>query len=163
MTILEHEVQQAMDLQHAHERLSVLDLTMIRMKLADPKEGQGWSVEQLDLHEREYRRFLVLNLIYPREQIVPCLDVDMVWHAHILDTAAYRADCDAVFGEFFDHFPYFGMRGDADAAQLIDAYDRTIDLYELVFGSVPDGVWTIDHTMKCTRKNCKPQRCKGAN
>jgi hypothetical protein len=32
--------------------------------------------------------------------------VDEMWHRHILDTAAYRADCDSLFGRFLDHFPY---------------------------------------------------------
>jgi hypothetical protein len=48
--------------------------------------------------EREYRRFLVLNMLYPFESIVPCREVDKFWHAHILDTAAYRVDCERVFG-----------------------------------------------------------------
>lgn len=163
MTIVEQPIQQAMEVSDAQRRLGSLDLTMIRMKLADSKEGRGWSTEQLDLFEREYRRFLALNLMYPDEAIVPCFDVDMFWHAHILDTAAYRVDCAAIFGEFFDHFPYFGMRGEEDELQLANAYDQTLALYEDAFGPVPDGVWTIEHSMKCKRTACKPQKCRGAN
>ena len=40
---------------------------------------------------------------------------------HILDTRAYSRDCEFLFGRFLHHFPYFGMRGDADRAAL----DRT--------------------------------------
>src|SRR5260370_31619119 len=34
--------------------------------------------------------------------------------AHVLDTAKYRADCGHAFDRFVDHFPYAGLRGDAD-------------------------------------------------
>jgi hypothetical protein len=44
--------------------------------------------------------------------------VDEIWHQHILDTHAYHRDCDAIFGSYLHHFPYFGMRGDADAQAL---------------------------------------------
>ena len=47
------------------------------------------------------------------------------WHAHILDTAAYRADCDAIFGQYLDHLSYFGIRGDQDPWDLEDAYADT--------------------------------------
>jgi hypothetical protein len=46
---------------------------------------------------------------------------------HILDTAAYREDCDEIFGRFLDHFPYFGMRDEQDAQALEHAYADTID------------------------------------
>jgi hypothetical protein len=84
---------------------------MIRMKLADAHEGQGWDVDQLDLGEQEYRRFLALHLMYPEMAVVPCGMVDEVWHTHILDTFAYAPDCEKVFGFFLHHVPYFGMRG----------------------------------------------------
>src|SRR3954451_24839884 len=99
-----------------------LDLANVRMKLADPDEGQGLGEAELDLMEGEYRKFLALHLLYPEADVVPCKIVDEMWHRHILDTAAYRTDCDVIFGQFIDHFPYFGMRGDQDAQNLEDAY-----------------------------------------
>jgi hypothetical protein len=60
--------------------------------------------------EEEYRKFLALHLSYPDVDIVPCKIVDEIWHQHILDTAAYRDDCDALFGRFLDHFPYVAAR-----------------------------------------------------
>jgi hypothetical protein len=62
-------------------------------------------------------------ICYPDADIVPCHLVDDIWHQHILDTIAYREDCDATFGRFLDHFPYFGMRRDDDAKALYDAYE----------------------------------------
>lgn len=142
-----------------------IDVSMIRLKLTNPEDGEaGWSDEKLDLAQQEYFRFLALCLAYPDEAIVPCRLVDEFWHAHILDTRAYREDCQRLFGFFYDHYPYFGLNGPQDADNLRSAYDATLDLYELNFGTPPDGSW-IDPTAaaearaKC-RTKCKPVKCK---
>ena len=50
----------------ALSRLAILlDLTMIRQKLADPEEGKGYSEAHLDLLEAEYRKFLAMRLARP--------------------------------------------------------------------------------------------------
>lgn len=142
-----------------------LDLTNVRMKLADPEEGKGWTEAEIDVAEQEYRKFLALHLRFPDADIVPCHLVDDIWHQHILDTIAYRSDCDAIFGRFLDHFPYFGMRGDDDARALYDAYDDTLAKYEAEFGTPPAGTWReADAKAKCHRSSCrtqcKPQKCR---
>src|SRR3954453_22454744 len=139
----------------------LLDLGNVKMKLADSDEGPGLSHDYIELMEGEYRKFLALQLLYPDADIVPCKIVDEMWHRHILDTAAYREDCDAIFGRFLDHFPYFGMRGEADAQALHDAYADTIERYCDAFGEPPADTWiTIDATSKCKRTACKPQKCR---
>ena len=143
----------------AMRQLEELDLTMVRMNLADPEEGEGWDAAQLDLAEQEYRRFLALHLMFPEMAVVPCHLVDKVWHAHILDTQAYGPDCERMFGFFLHHFPYFGMRGDQDASDLVDAYDLTVARYEDAFGVPPEGIWRPEFAGKCKRTNCKPQKC----
>jgi hypothetical protein len=77
--------------------------------------------------------------------------------SHILDTIAYRQDCDVIFGEFFDHFPYFGMRGEEDVENLLDAYVDTLAKYRAAFGEPPAGAWGLGGASKCDRTNCKPQ------
>ena len=139
---------------------SLLDLTNVRLKLADPEDGKGLAPEQLDLLEGEYRKFLALHLAYPETDIVPCKIVDEIWHQHILDTAAYRADCDAIFGRFLDHYPYFGMRGEDDARALHDAYADTIERYRDAFGEPPTDTWVSVDAAKCKRTACKPQKCR---
>jgi hypothetical protein len=138
----------------------VLDLSNVRSKLADPEEGKGFSQQRLDLMEAEYRKFLAMHLAHPDAEVVPCKLVDEIWHQHILDTAAYRADCEALFGEFLDHFPYFGMRGEDDAAALAVTYRKTLDLYEHDFGVPPEGTWISADAAKCSRTNCKPTKCR---
>jgi hypothetical protein len=141
--------------------LGTLDLTNIRMKLADPDEGAGLDIGSFDLMETEYRKFLALHLLHPDAEIVPCKIVDEMWHRHILDTAAYRQDCQAIFGRFLDHFPYFGMRGDDDAQALNDAYTDTVDRYRAAFGEPPADTWiSRDASSRCKRTACKPMRCR---
>jgi hypothetical protein len=138
----------------------VLDLGNVRMKLGDPEEGPGYADDRLDLMETEYRKFLALHLAFPTAEIVPSKLVDEMWHQHILDTHAYHADCDLIFGAYLHHFPYFGMRGEADARALGDAFAETIERYRNAFGEPPAGVWISAEASKCNRTNCKPQKCR---
>jgi hypothetical protein len=138
----------------------LLDLSNVRMKLADTDEGPGLDAHRINLMEAEYRKFLALQLMHPTAEIVPCKIVDEMWHRHILDTAAYREDCDAIFGQFLDHFPYFGMRGEADAQALNDAYADTLDRYDAAFGEPPADTWISADAAKCGRTACKPQKCR---
>lgn len=116
------------------EAIFALDLDPIKFKLMDKKEGQGWSREQADRNELEYRRFLALMAKYPDALIVPNTDVDKFWHGHILDTMKYAQDCENIFGYFLHHFPYFGMRDEEDAVNLANAANDTQRLYEKEFG-----------------------------
>jgi hypothetical protein len=137
-----------------------LDLSMVLDKLAHPEDGEGWSAEQLDLAQREYLKFLALCRAYPEEAVVPCKLVDELWHAHILDTRAYRDDCQRIFGCFYDHYPYFGLRDAEDAINLERAYDRTLDLYDQNFGEAPEGTWWTVKGARC-RTGCRPMKCRG--
>lgn len=114
--------------------IQALDLDPIKLKLMDPEEGQGWSREYAERMEVAYKRFLVLLTRFPQESIAPTRDVDKFWHGHILDTMKYAEDCQQVFGAFLHHFPYFGMRGEDDAANLRAAGENMHALYEREFG-----------------------------
>ena len=114
--------------------IAEIDLSMVKMKLQEPDEGKGWSEEDCEIAELEYKRYLTLNLRYETQAIVPTKQIDDFWHYHILDTRAYHRDCDKVFGEYFHHFPYFGMRGEDDEQNLKDSFFKTVDLYEEEFG-----------------------------
>lgn len=114
--------------------IAEIDLEMVKMKLRDADEGQGWSFEQCDSAEIEYKRFLHLNMKYKEAAIVPNKIMDTMWHYHILDTRAYHRDSEKVFGGYFHHFPYFGMRGEQDAKDLENAFHNTKELYQKEFG-----------------------------
>ncbi len=132
-----------------------LDLSDVRMKLADADEGPGLNEAQIDLMEGEYRKFLALQLAHPEATIVPCKIVDEIWHRHILDTAAYRRDCEAIFGRFVDHYPYFGMRSEAEAEELNDAYVGTLGLYRDAFGEPPPDTWVSEDPARCRKPTCR--------
>lgn len=113
--------------------IASIDLEMIKMKMSLPDEGEGWTKEQCDEAEVEYKRFLHLNKKYLKSAIVPTDVMDTVWHYHILDTRAYHKDSENVFGGYFHHFPYFGLRGESDKQNLISSFEKTQVLYEQAF------------------------------
>lgn len=114
--------------------IAALDLDPIKVKLMHVESGEGWSLEQANAVEFEYRRFLYLMKKFPEERAAPRTDVDIFWHYHILDTIKYAQDCEAVFGYFLHHFPYIGLRGTEDLAAHQQVGERMRDLYEETFG-----------------------------
>lgn len=131
-----------------------LDLTMVKRKLQDEDEGQGWSPYTCDAVEIEYKRFLTLKRLYPEHEIVPNRLIDLFWHQHILDTERYASDCQELFGHFVHHYPYFGMQGEEDHQNLVAAFSETSRLYKQHFGEDYD-----EASAKC-RTKCKPMKCK---
>ena len=120
--------------------IQALDLDPIKLKLMDAEEGQGWTRGYVDRMELAYKRFLTLMVKFPEESIAPTKDVDKFWHGHILDTLKYAEDCQNMFGYFLHHFPYFGMRGEEDAANLRAASANMHAIYEREFGeALPRG------------------------
>ncbi len=117
-------------------RIAAVDLEMVKMKIAEPTEEVGWNAAQCEDAEVEYKRFLTLCMRYPYPaySIVPNTIIDTMWHYHVLDTRAYVRDSQTVFGGYFHHYPYFGLRGDEDARNLRSAFETTKELYEQTFG-----------------------------
>jgi len=154
LTLVSFEAAQAMvdrddALVAAMERVAALDFSMLRMKLV---QEHGWTEEVCDEVEHLYRLFLALNLRYPGQKICPTGPIDEFWHAHILDTRAYAADCQQLFGEYLHHYPYFGMRGPDDRADLEATFASSRELFIRHFG--------IDPTAgDAHARSCRPQRC----
>jgi hypothetical protein len=137
------------ELRSALDLVEKVDFTMLKQKLGQEK---GWSAEYQEEVESLYRNFLALNIIYPDRKICPTGPIDEFWHAHILDTHAYKKDCDLLFGHFLHHFPYFGMRGPDDYADLQGAFNNSRELFIHHFGIDPCGGET-------EARGCSPQRC----
>jgi hypothetical protein len=133
----------------AVEKVGQIDFSMLKRKLI---EERGWTTEYCDEVESLYRKFLALNIRYPGQKVCPTGPIDDFWHAHILDTRAYERDCELLFGEYLHHFPYFGMRGAEDRANLEAAFEESLNLFVLHFG--------VDPTAGDTQaRSCAPQRC----
>jgi hypothetical protein len=114
-----------------------LDLRAIKYALVFKSDGPHWSSARADRTELDYRRFLLLMIKYPEVPLVPTEDIDEFWHAHIMDTRKYAADCDKLFGHYLHHFPYFGECGDEDAKNLATAFQQTVDVFRSEFGEAP--------------------------
>ncbi|HEY0819955.1 MAG TPA: hypothetical protein VGD46_14320 [Rhizobacter sp.] len=115
--------------------IAALDLTPIKFKaMRHDDGGYGWTPEQAERMALAYRRYLTLHAKYPDLMLAPDQDVDRFWHLHILDTRKYAADCEAIFGYFLHHYPYFGLRGEDDAKALQSAFATTQALYAQEFG-----------------------------
>ena len=120
--------------------IAALDLTPIKFKATRHEDGgYGWTPEHADRMELAYKRYLTLHAKYPDLMLAPDQDVDHFWHLHILDTRKYAADCEATFGYFLHHYPYFGLRGEADAKALQSAFEMTQSLYAREFGESGTG------------------------
>jgi hypothetical protein len=121
------------DVTAALDRVEKIDLSPISVKLQyeDPAK---WTRETLADAECTYRRFLALNLLYPTERIAVNKVIDEYWHQHILDTQKYAEDCQAVFGYFLHHYPYFGLGGEEDKRQNLEAFAVTQEIWAEAFG-----------------------------
>lgn len=116
--------------------IASIDLEMVKMKLSEPKEGIGWTRDQVEDAEIEYKRYLHLtrHFPFPTFSVVPNKIMDTMWHYHILDTKAYHKDCERVFGHYLHHFPYFGLRGEQDEKDLKKSFEKTKEYYLQSFG-----------------------------
>lgn len=121
------------------EYIEALDFYWIEQKLTSPSSDgfrKVWTHEGVRDAIRQYKNFMMLVKLYDgtEEKIVPSVEVDEIWHNHILDTNAYFKDCDIIYGKYMHHFPYFGMRGEANFQDLNNSFDRTQELYFKHFG-----------------------------
>ena len=118
--------------------IAEIDLEMVKMKMSssEDEESAGWSKAQCEDGEIEYKRYLTLcrKFPHPDYSVVPNKIMDTMWHYHILDTRAYVSDSERVFGGYFHHFPYFGLRGEDDKEQLKSSFQQTKSYYEKTFG-----------------------------
>lgn len=131
------------------EVVQALDFDRLKHKFTTTSDA-GMTSEEWDTAELEYRRFLVLKLIYPGISLVPSKQVTKIWHAHILDTRAYREDCEKVFGRYIDYYPYFGIYGADDEKSLQNLIAQTTELYKHHFGPHPTGSTESDNrSEKC--------------
>ncbi len=126
--------------------IDALDLTPIKERLTCALDdgGRDWSRAQADYYEPVYRNWLFLRRKYEGESMPPHADMDELWHGHILDTYAYFEDCDRIFGYYFHHFPYFGMRGPEDHDNLLSAWQQTQNRYKQEFG---DYIYDFDASL----------------
>lgn len=138
-------VESEPSLDEAVKYIERIDFSAIQEKLCsdDPLLCRRWSPLEAEIGIQYYRNFLYINKKYQRKYNVlpPLLEVDEIWHHHILDTRAYITDCEHIFGYYFHHYPYFGTRGENDKKNLRIAFKLVQDLYKEEFGYYMTNIW----------------------
>lgn len=145
------------------DSIAALELDFLGRKLlqddadeAARRNGERlWDEERVARALHEYRQFLALMLWHPDAYLVPSEDIDEVWHAHVLFTARYQADCDTIFGAFQHHLPELGDAEDAPA-EALHGRDDTLQLFEAAFGQIPES-YNICDLAKCGRISVDPK------
>ncbi|WP_372395354.1 hypothetical protein ABMY26_07275 (plasmid) [Azospirillum sp. HJ39] len=81
--------------------MKIADLNLARVERDLTKHGMTpmAAAEAVAL----YRQFLDLVQQHPDLALCPPSAADLAWHAHMLRSAEYRADCIALFGAPIDH------------------------------------------------------------
>jgi len=77
---------------------------------------------------RRYMLFLQLAKEQPGVLLVPTLDVDLIWHAHMLSPEDYRDDCRAFLGRLLQH------NDDVSEGRLEESFEQTKQLWQARFG-----------------------------
>lgn len=95
---------------------------------------QGWLRRDALVVCEMYRHYLYLRRKYANQgRLPPSEDIDEFWHAHILDTKAYREDCRVIFGEYLDHYPYFGIDQNSTEEEVNASFEAMQRLYAAEF------------------------------
>lgn len=132
-------------LEEAVTHINSIDFLPIQKKLCsdDTLICRRWSEIEVEVGIQYYKNFLYLNKKYIEQYPVlpPSLEIDEIWHHHILDTRQYLIDCNHIFGYYFHHYPYFGTRGENDKQNLDAAFDVTQALHEIEFGEKILAIW----------------------
>ncbi len=106
------------------EAIQRLALGFVRAKLSDPAGNFRWSRQRVRQAIRGYKAYLEQRLLHPDAPENPLLDVDEVWHLHILHTKRYRRDCRRIFGYFLHHVPGVLPKRAGEATCSSDAPSR---------------------------------------
>lgn len=118
-------------LAQAKQYINQIDFSSIIGKMV---QRDGWLKSDALQVCALYRKYLFLRRKYSHQyQLPPTKEIDTLWHYHILDTKKYREDCDAIFGEYHDHYPYFGFDEYSDHVDLNKAFLDTQRLYSQEF------------------------------
>lgn len=121
------------ELNAAKRYIDSIDFSMIIDKMT---KHESWLKKDAEKTCQYYRNFLFLKKKYASQpiKIPPSQDVDEFWHRHILDTEKYIHDCQAIFGHYLHHYPYFGIDAYSTWDDLTSAFDQVQKIHLAEFG-----------------------------
>jgi hypothetical protein len=124
------------ELESIKSKIANLNLDQIIGKVA---HDENLSIDEVREIAQQYKQFVYLAGAYG--DVTPTKDIDLVWHAHILDTEKYDSFCHEVFGRKIHHLPTYSKqefgRGNFNSEAQERTYYRTIKLFEKEFGHNP--------------------------
>ncbi len=136
--IIDESASGILSIEDARNYIYSIDFSMLIFKITqpDPNIARIWDEESASQVVNLYRNYLWLLRKYSKEYPIlpPSIDIDEIWHHHILDTYKYHDDCRIIFGGYLHHYPYFGMRSEADYKNLQDTFAITQKLHFCEFG-----------------------------
>lgn len=138
------------------------DLDAVKYRLVSKMK---WSHERVNAAIPEYIRFLFLLANAEKgTSMAPSIEVDEVWHAHILHTALYANHCQQIAGRFIHHSPSAPSESKETGRS---AYRTTLLKYAETFKHDPPGnVWPslceAECGEECTNVRCRSQ-CPSCN
>ena len=85
-----------------------------------------------------YKKFLFLRKSSPNSFIVPCYDIDLLWHSHQLHPLSYKLDTIHILGEHFNHDDSVNDRSEGSRLSQSMSETQTMwqELYSEKFSNV---------------------------
>ena len=111
------------DMNEYFEQIHEIDFDQERAFL---KQEAKLNQSDVDYLESLYIRWLILNKIHLGLQLIPNAEIDIFWHAHIINKSKYEKDCISLFGRNLDH-------KDMGKADLSEAFGFTKSLWTRYF------------------------------
>ena len=100
-----------------------------------------WTPRYTQRAIEEYKKFVFLAVV-AGHPVTPSVQVDQVWHLHLIYTRSYWDDfCPKVLGQSLHHGPTKG--GLKEDQKYLDWYEKNLNSYEKIFGyPAPIDIWT---------------------
>ena len=78
-----------------------------------------------------YEKFLKLKKLVGTEFIVPCYDIDLIWHTHQVHPVIYINDCFKILGQLLHHDDTGADR--KEGSKLYNCYNKTVEDWENMY------------------------------
>jgi hypothetical protein len=120
------------NLRDVQKRICEVDLSAVIERLVHIDK---WPRKQALAACQQYRNYLFLKKKYEDSyDLPPSVDIDEVWHAHILHSEEYIEFCQQTFGHYLHHHPHHGKGNILTDQQVNDLFEKTQYFYNLEFG-----------------------------
>ncbi len=126
--------------QEIFRKICDFNLDRERQILQSAMRGFDYSASHVEEMEDEYKKYLLLRLMYPKLRLPMSKDVDDFWHVHVLNTRSYQCFTEEVGkGIFLHHGPTID---EEENMSLMPAYlSGTLVKYEQYFGEPNPKFW----------------------